>query len=116
MKIPFLGFLAGPALSWIFGLTLNKACIASNGGLMPVLEASCRWAPTEQHTCMTPLSHLKWLGDWIYFANLRLHMSPGDVLMQLGESTIWFGLAIWAVLMIKDYNDREWIIRRLTGR
>lgn len=106
-RVPFLTFLAGPSLSYGLGVTLNKICMAFNGGQMPVLLPDCSnrvdMAGDPHHICMVASTHLKILADWLIFP--WGETSIGDMLIDLGGNTFWYGLAIWATIMILKYND-----------
>src|SRR5258708_749772 len=86
--------LAGPQVLFYTGFASNALVMAANGGQMPVLvPGGCtdsdvdRWHGEVQregmqvHTCMTPETHLKVLGDWIV---LR-----GRGIMSLGDALLW---------------------------
>jgi hypothetical protein len=104
-KIPYFTLLFGPTISLYTGLALNKLCIAANGGTMPYLTPSCVLDSDHLHVCMTGLSHLKILADWIVLPAGTF--SIGDMLIDLGTGTAAYAWIIWAVLMIKHYNDTQ---------
>lgn len=73
-----------PALTFV-GALMNQVAMAVNSGPMPVLYYKC--IPGElidsDHSCMSSITHLKLLCDWI-----NLHaviLSPGDLLLYLSD-------------------------------
>lgn len=108
-KIPYWPLLAGPALSFGVGFSLNAIVKAANLGKMPVLMPGgvCNaldFAGDDIHSCMTSATHLKFLADWVGIGTIAV-ASPGDFLIWLASSTLYAALFGWAVLMIKDYNS-----------
>jgi hypothetical protein len=103
----FFTFLAwplilGPQIIFWFGALLNQIAIVANGGVMPVqwYSATHAWGDDPDHVIMTSATHLKVLCDWI-----NLHssiLSPGDVLLSLGDLTI--GPAFWAWIAYAIYR------------
>lgn len=55
------------------------------------------------HQCMTQKSHLKFLSDWIVIPNLGV-ASIGDYFVWTYQNVSFTCWAVWAVLMIKDWN------------
>ena len=93
--------LVVPQFVYWTGALLNQLAMVANGGLMPVLWNSQNpWSPDDTHSVMTHASHLKLLCDWI-----NLHtaiLSPGDVLLSLGDLAI--GPAFWAWISYVIYR------------
>lgn len=102
--VPDKFLLLGPSFTGLVGAFLNQVALVANNGQMPVLfPGGCDKFPDRDgdliHTCMTHASHLKVLSDWI---NLHVSiMSLGDLLLLAGESTFWYFLVAWGVVMIK---------------
>lgn len=105
IKIPHWYFLFGPTFLYYLGGALNVGVMALNHGQMPVLMPSDIAAANgfdERHVLMTAATHFKFFCDWI---NLGEGIaSPGDLLVWFGDYSASIGAAIWAVLMIKDWN------------
>jgi hypothetical protein len=102
-KIPFATFLAGPTLSYAVGAALNQLVMGVNGAMMPVLfPDGWHYSIDGVHTPMTPATHLRILGDWLNFHAAIL--SPGDLLIMLGDAVFLPGLLVWATLMIAKHN------------
>lgn len=95
-----LTFLAWPLLvvpQFVYwsGALMNQVAMVANDGLMPVLWNSQNpWSPDDTHSVMTHGTHLKLICDWINLHSAIL--SPGDVLLNLGDLTI--GPLFWAWL------------------
>ena len=109
LRIPHSLFLLGPTLAFAVGFTLNAIVIAANGGSMPVLvPAGANLLDPQDwiHHAMTAVSHLPWLSDWIVIRGFAI-ASPGDFLIWAGLATQTIGWVIWAVLMIRDANERR---------
>ena len=85
--------ILGPQIIFWSGALLNQIAVAANGGVMPVLWNSMNdWPADPRHVIMTPGTHFKVICDWI---NLSVAiLSPGDVLLSLGELII--GPCFWA--------------------
>jgi hypothetical protein len=112
--IPYLHFLALPALLFGLGFMMNAVVVAANHGQMPVLTpGGCD--PKEDmdgriHSCMVPETRLKFLADWILIRGMGI-ASPGDFIEWAGERLFWPFILIWCVLMIKDRQEMSrWTI------
>lgn len=79
--------LFGPICLFMLGYVLNKICMGTNGGAMPVMWP-VNWGefpPDANHILMTAQTHLNYLGDWI-----NVHdgvASIGDTLMDVYRAT-----------------------------
>jgi hypothetical protein len=132
MKIPYWKIIAIPLLLIFSGAASNQAVLVANWGKFPVMvnhrveqklkarnavpdfsifrtavpqnkKADTDLMIDDIHCVMTPQSRLKVLADWI---NLQTDiMSPGDLLIMLGEFLWQFALIAWIVLVIKKFND-----------
>jgi hypothetical protein len=102
-KIPFATFLLGPTVCEYVGAALNQIVMGVNGAMMPVLfPDGWNYSVDGRHTPMTAATHLKFLGDWLNLQSAIL--SPGDLLIMLGDTMILPGLLVWATLMIAKHN------------
>lgn len=102
-KIPYKLFLLGPAATFIAGALLNKIAIGVNNGAMPVQMKDCSISETY-HVCMTIDTHLKFLCDWILMNHGSIVASPGDILVWTGNDCFLWGILIWILFTIRDYN------------
>jgi len=107
-SIPYKTLLFGPALVFGIGFALNALVMAANSAQMPVLVPGnlCASDPTFFgddliHSCMTSVTRLKFLADWIVIRGLGI-ASPGDFLEWLGDTTYWPAASAWVVLVLRD--------------
>ena len=88
---------------------MNQAVLVANGGKFPVM-VNDRNADffglkpdgymDETHYRMSRETKLNWLADFI---NLKTRiLSPGDMLIMLGDSLWSYMAAIWSVLLVGD--------------
>lgn len=108
---PFLGWplLVVPQFIYWLGALLNQLAMAANGGVMPVLWNSMNpWDPDPRHVVMTHATHLKFLCDWI---NVRDILSPGDILLDIGDllstPAFWIWLAYIVYLAYRHEQSRS---------
>lgn len=87
---------------------MNVGIMAVNHGQMPVhvppalLKSVVELDP--RHCIMTSNTRLKFFCDWIDLGDEGV-ASPGDILIWFHELYNSVSLAIWSVLMIKDFNN-----------
>lgn len=108
-RIPYWYLLLGPTFLYYLGALFNLAVMALNHGQMPVLMPSDIAAMVgfdSRHILMTHSTHLKFFCDWLNLGKDGV-ASPGDLLVWLSDEIGMTCLAIWATLMIKDYNSGD---------
>lgn len=108
-RIPYWYLLLGPTFLYYLGALFNLGVMALNHGQMPVLMPSDVAAAVgfdSRHILMTHSTHLKFFCDWLNLGDYGVG-SPGDLLVWLSEATKTTGLAVWAALIIKDYNSGD---------
>lgn len=108
MKIPYWYLLLGPAALSYLGSGLNVIVVGLNHGQMPVMTPGPCTADIltdSYHSCMIAATHLKLFSDWIGLDHGIA--SIGDMFIFLSESINATCLTLWAVLMIKDHNERS---------
>lgn len=107
-----LYLLAAPFVCAYSGAAMNQAVLIANGGKFPVMLNE-RVVETEVfgkvdkggymdsiHCRMTRKTRLNWLADYI---NLKaVILSPGDILIYIGEYLSQFSTLVWMTLMISD--------------
>lgn len=89
----------------VIGEALNSLCMAANKATMPVLwpGGGCDWVSETDilHSCMTPATHLKILGDWIQYRHMAM-ISPGDLFIMASEFLMVPFLLTWFLLHSQD--------------
>ena len=108
--VPYWPLVVVPCVLFAFGFLSNAIVMAANGGQMPVLwpggcfDYASREAiglPDRIHTCMTSVTNLKFLADWVVINGLGI-ASPGDFL-EWASDYIWAPCMIaWLTLMLRD--------------
>ena len=103
-KIPYSWLLFGPYALFILGLILNTVVTFANGHQMPVYpplhDCSVLQSNDIIHTCMTPHTHFKWLGD--LFISDDGVASIGDLCMDFANRIYLMSGIAWVVLTIRD--------------
>lgn len=99
MRIRYWYLLLGPALMFALGFSMNALVMAANHGQMPVLwPGGCPDVTDESafpiHACMTAVSHLKWMADWVVIRGLGV-ASIGDFFEWAGEASMMPALFMW---------------------
>lgn len=107
-RIPFWQFLIFPFLLKVFGAAMNVIVMARNGNQMPVfMPGGCdpRQMALEDsvHVCMTPLTHWKFMADWIHINGLGI-ASIGDLFIWSSDYLSLYCVIVWAVLVIQELN------------
>lgn len=93
--------LLAPIICLYLGIALNAICTCANGGVMPVRSVNCAAVFGDNpdsdplHTCMTPQSKMKVLGDVLTQGD-GLY-SIGDQFIDLGHALKWPCLLLWSV-------------------
>lgn len=59
----------------------------------------------DTHCLMDESTHLNFLADWIDFQTATY--SPGDLILELGDSGLTYAPFIWAALAIRRLNKKE---------
>lgn len=100
-----LYILLAPFAITMTGAGMNQVVLYANGGKFPVMMNE-RIAHRQEiqyglmddiHCLMTDRTHLNFLADYI---NLHVViMSPGDVLIELGEMIAAYSLVVWGTLV-----------------
>jgi Family of unknown function (DUF5317) len=110
-KWMYCGLVFIPAFLFIAGVGLNVACMVANHNQMPVLLADeCSREALDAdgadpiHTCYTPQTRLKFLGDWIYIRVWDGYFSPGDFLILSGLGLFVPFLTVLVALVLNDYK------------
>lgn len=100
--------LAIPLVITMTGAGLNQAVLISNGGKFPVMINEV-WAAKidgefldDYHCRMTAQTHLNFLADYITFHVVV--MSPGDLLIGLGETLAAYALTVWMTVIVMETN------------
>jgi hypothetical protein len=107
--IPAWPLAVVPKVATIFGMALNKLCIYSNGGTMPVVVRNCDLGAVDYHACVEKMSvvHLKWLSD-IFPWNDGSVSSIGDAFIFAGSDAMLPALFIWlGVLCTLHYSTHK---------
>lgn len=101
-KVPYWYFLFGPFILIALGFTMNEIVMALAHGTMPVQwPTGCDAMPVDDvHSCMTHLTHLKFLADWINVPDGVA--SPGDFLIWAYQYSVIPSLIAWLALILKD--------------
>jgi Family of unknown function (DUF5317) len=91
----------------VAGAVLNLLTVFANDGMMPVFIGKlCNSAyvlDSKHHICMTAASNLKILCDYIPVPGMDIIMSPGDVLLFGGFSSICVCFVSVFVAALKKY-------------
>lgn len=109
-----LYLLAFPYLTFGVGAAMNQAVLVANGGKFPVQvnDRAAKYFGFEKdgmsdnvHCRMTNKTRLNFLADWI---NLKTAiLSPGDLLIILGDWLTGSTKAVWAALILGDVTRRK---------
>lgn len=110
-----LYLLMVPTALFYAGAGMNQAVLVANGGKFPVMvndRAIAFFGGEDEHGMMdvvhcrmTDETRLNALADWI---NLKATvMSPGDLLIALGEYLGQFSTAVWGILVLSDYLRKQ---------
>lgn len=107
--IPYKSLLLGPTILFWVGAFMNKVTMAVNNGLMPVLvpggcpiddNGKVVLVLDSTHSCMTSISHLKWLSDWINWHDVIA--SLGDCVIDVSNFLLLPFLFVAIALIIRD--------------
>jgi hypothetical protein len=104
-RVPYWQLIAIPPLVFGIGFALNALVMAFNGNQMPVLiPGGCRPGDFDGdtlHTCMTHLTKLRVLGDWIVIRSIGV-ASIGDFLEWFYAVTGVPGVIAWLTLNLVE--------------
>jgi len=115
--VPFWYLLIIPAILIWFGSALNVIVMGLNHAQMPVLPpgGECTipilfWITKGghdiYHVCMSSNTHLAFLTDWMVGEDGGIS-SIGDLLISIGQSTLYPAWFVWAYLIIEELNARR---------
>ena len=104
LTIPFMFSVAGGAM--------NQAVLIANGGKFPVmlnenvvkLDKIDGEYLDEIHCLMSDKTKLNFLAD-IFDTHVRV-ISPGDILIELGDLLLTYSFTVWATLVVVELNKQ----------